>query len=824
MRRISLRMPTVLLALLLGLGACSSGSGASDVADAADVGPADVLASDAADVPAPSEVEGAEAVPDVPADAPADTDATPAPRWTDLVDLRIGTDNYGGAFGGTFPGATRPFGMIQPGPETSNLGKPGILHVAGYYYDDVYLEGISLSHVSGIGAPDFGHVLFMGTDGMTAGKTTEKGYRQKYTHAGETFAVGHYAVDLDSGLRAEATATERAGLLRFTFPAGADPVILLDLGHGSAGADDGAPVRVSDAEVTIDPEGRRITGFATLHGGLSGRVGGIQTYFAAELDVPVDEVGIWEQGQLHPGETHRKATVTDPRVRLGAWLKVSPSSTPLGAGGEGRVVQIKVGISYIDEAAARANLDAEVPGFDFDGTAAATAKAWNDVLGLVEAEGGTPDERTIFYTALYHAFLMPNLYTDADGRYRGFDRQVHAADGFRFFSNFSMWDTYRTLHPLVTLLLPDLSRELMQSLTIMKAQGGFFPKWPVGLGEGGSMVGESAFIVLGDAVVKGVTGFDTATAWAGVVDQLLVKTGGDPTAGMRECYPAYAQVGWCPADVQDGSASKTLEYAYDDFAAAALARALGHDPEAALLEARARTAYASIFRPEVKFFDGRNADGSFLEPFAEFGWGDQWTEGDAWQYRFFVPWDAAGLAALFGGQQPFVDALTAFFEGSVPELGLLVPGKYYWHGNEPDIHSAWMFSDVGRPDLTAKWVRWIMANKYKATPDGIDGNDDCGTLSAWYAFSALGLYPIPGSDRYLVGSPAFTRAVVHLAGGDLVIEAPGAGPDNLYVQSATFNGQPLNEARLSHADLPGGTLVLTMGPQPSGWGHAPQGE
>jgi len=784
----------VSLLLVLLAGACSSGTDAADTA------------ADTRDV--------AEVAPDVgPGDVAVETDVAPAPRYVDLVDLRIGTDNFGGAFGATFPGATRPFGMIQPGPETSNLGKPGILHTGGYYYDDVYLEGLSLCHVSGIGAPDYGHLLFLGVDGMSVAKTTEKGYRQKYTHADETFQVGHYAVDLATGLRAEATATLRAALLRFTFPAGADPVVLIDLGHGSAGANDDAAVIITDAEVTLDPDGRRVSGFATLNGGLSGRIGGIQTFFAAELDVPVSAVGTWEQGELHEGETHRKATVTSPRVRLGAWLKVVPP--------EGGVVHVKAAISFIDEAAARANLDAEIPGFDFDGVAADAANAWNDVLGRVEAVGGTPDERVITYTALYHAFLMPNLFTDADGRYRGFDRQVHTADGFRFYSNFSMWDTYRTVHSLITLLLPDQSRELMQSLTLMKAQGGFFPKWPIGLGEGGSMVGESAFIVMADSLVKGVTGFDTATAWQGVVDQLLRKTGDDATAGMGECYPAYSLVGWCPADQQDGSASKTLEYAYDDFAGSVLARRLGHDAEADLLDARGRAAYANIWRPTDRFFDGRNADGTFVEPFAEFGWGDQWVEGDAWQYRFFVPWDAMGLAALFGGVEPFVQELTRFFEGSVPEVGMLVPGKHYWHGNEPDIHASWMFSDVGRPDLSAEWVRWVMATKYKATPDGIDGNDDCGTLSAWYAFSALGLYPVPARDDYLIASPVFEHVVVHLDGGDLVVDAPGAGPDNRYVQSATWNGAPLNEARLHHADLPGGTLVLTMGPQPSGWGQAP---
>jgi predicted alpha-1,2-mannosidase len=667
--------------------------------------------------------------------------------------------------------------------------------------------------VSGIGAPDYGHLLFMGVDGMTAAKTTEKGYRQKYTHGDETFRVGHYAVNLATGLRAEATATLSAGLLRFTFPADAEPVILLDLGHGSAGSDDGAAVIITDAEVTLDPDGRRLSGFATLHGSLSGRIGGLQTFFAAEVDAPVAAVGIWEQGELHEGETHRRATVTEPRVRLGAWLRVTAPASG--------VVHVKAAISFVDEASARANLAAEIAGFDFDAVAADAAAAWNDVLGRVEIEGGTPDERVIYYTALYHSFLMPNLFTDADGRYRGFDREVHDASGFRFFSNFSMWDTYRTTHSLITLLLPDLSRELMQSLTIMKAQGGFFPKWPIGLGEGGSMVGESAFIVLADAWVKGVTGFDTATAWQGVVDQLLLKPGDNPTAGLRECYPAYSQLGWCPADQQDGSASKTLEYAYDDFAGAALARGLGHAAEADLLDARARAAYASIWRADVAFFDGRNADGTFVEPFAEFGWGDQWTEGDAWQYRFFVPWDAAGLAALFGGLQPFVNELTRFFEGSVPEVGMLVPGKYYWHGNEPDIHAAWMFADVGRPELSQEWVRWVLEAKYKATPDGIDGNDDCGTLSAWYAFSALGLYPVPARDDYLIGSPVFERSVVHLAGGDLVIEAPGAGPANRYVQSATWNGEPLHAPRLHHADLPGGTLVLTLGPEPSGWGQDP---
>jgi len=803
------------LACFLAFGFMACGSDTPGTPDAAadafetieDAAPGDEAPGDVATDERPTD----EAMPEDATDAGPDTVEPPA-RRIDEVNLYIGTGLWGlMGFGGAYPGATMPFGMIHPGPDTGrDTAETPILHVAGYFYGDDKVQGFSNLHIHGIGAPDYGYLLFQPTVGMDDTKTRERGYVATFDHASETLHPGYYAVTMEpNAIRAELTCTDRAAIHRYTWKEGDDAVVLFDVGHARGG-------RISDASITVDPETGRMEGHATLQGGLSGRggVGGIKTYFAAQIDRPIGDHGLWVDGVLDPDATTADVVEVDSEdgVDVGVYLHVTPD--------EAGQARIRIAVSYIGVAEARANLEAELDDWDFDRVEAAAGDAWEDVLARASVEGGTADQRAIYYTALYHSFLMPVLFTDADGRYRGFDREVHDAGDATFYSNFSLWDTYRTLHPLLTLLVPDVQRDMVVSLVRMYEQGGFFPRWPIGLGESGSMIGESAFIVLADSYVKGVTDFDTGSAWAGIVSSSKLPADGGTDVRPRDCLATCLAAGYCPADQCGSSVSKTMEYAFDDFAVAQFAEALGKTDEAAIYRARA-DAWRGLWWDEKQYFWGRNADGSFVEPFDALAFVNLFTEGNAWQYRFFVPFDVAGLVDVFGSDTALVDALAEFFEESVPETEYAgSSGPHYWHGNEPDIHSAYVFAEAGRPDLTQRWARWIADEKYRNAPDGLDGNDDCGTLSAWYVFTALGLYPIPAKDVYVIGSPMFDRATLRLSGGDLVVSAEGAGPDAVYVQSVTFDGTPWTEPTIPHATLAaGGELHFVMGTEPSDWGQ-----
>jgi predicted alpha-1,2-mannosidase len=777
-----LRNRTVFVLSLSLLLACGSSDGDAPTDTSSDLGPSDL-----GDV-AQEEVE-----------------VTPVARVIDEVNLHIGTDNFGFAFGASYPGVTLPFGLIQPGPDTAGaMGNAPILHTSGYFYQDEFIDGFSHGHVHGIGAADYGHVLMMPTLGMDASKTREKGYRSAFSHEEEELWPGYYAVRLaDTDVRAELTATERAAMHRYTFHPGDDAVVIVDLGHAAGGV-------IDDAALTLDPEARRIEGWCILHGALSGRHGGIKTYVSITFEQAMEAYGTWTGEELHEGGATADVDFDEAGVRLGAWVAFDVSDAP--------VVQARVGMSFIDEAAARANAEAEIDHWDFDRVREGAEGAWEELLGAVAVEGGTPAQRTSFYTSLYHSYLMPQLFTDADGRYRGFDEEVRQADGFRFYSNFSLWDTYRTLHSLLVLLVPDVQRDMMVSLLKMYEQDGFLPRWPIGLGEGGSMVGESAFIVLADSLVKGVDDWDHELALEAMLQTSAPEPPKPPAARRRDCLDAYLSLGYCPVDAQGGSTSKTMEYAYDDFAVAQLARAIGRDDVADDYAERA-TWYKNLWNPDTGFFQGRHSDGSFAELDPEV-WEDYFVEGDAWHYLFFVPHDPDGLAEVFGGADALIERLDFFFESSVPEQGLLFPGVYYWHGNEPDLHTAWLYAELGRPDQAQRWSRWILDNKYHTGPSGLDGNDDCGTLSAWYVFTALGFYPVPARDYYLLGSPVFERATLRLPGGELVVRAEGASPEAIYVQSVTWDGEPLTQPRVAHAELAsGGELVFVMGTEPSSWGR-----
>ena len=731
---------------------------------------------------------------------PADggTDAGPPPPsrpatapYTAYVDPLIGTGGLGFGVGSVSPAPQRPFGLARPAPDTSEPdGAPGFNHCAGYYWEDSLIQGFSQVRPHGMGIPEYGVIALMPSDGVDASKTTQTGYRQAFSHDDETVEVGYYDVTLESGTRVELTAGERVARHRVTFPESVEePTLLVDVGHFIGEID------ITGGAVSVDAEAGEIAGHSTFDGGYSGRSGGVTVYFVARFDTPFARHGVWSDGALAEGD---EASGT----AAGAWV-----------GFDGREVEVAVGLSFTDVAHARMNLEAEPEGFD--AMRAATVEAWEALLSRVRIEARSDEELTLFYSALYRSLLMPTLAMDVDGTYRGLDGEVHAVpedDPFRYYTDHSLWDTFRTQGPLLSLLYPALQRDMVRSLMAMAEDGGWMPRWPLGTGYTGGMVGDSAGPWIVDAWVKGVGGFDAARAYA-----LLRRTAFEATPpgapyGGRSGIEPYMELGWVPMD-RGASASLTLEFAYDDWALAKLAEGVGEDEDAAALRERAGN-WRNLWDPASEFLVGRAADGSFPEGELDLlRWQDYYAEGNAWQYLWYVPHDLAGLTEQMGGEARFFERLDFFFESSTRRPQTLLPENYYWHGNEPDIHAPWIYSALGRPDESARWVRWVMRTYYDATPAGIPGNDDAGTLSAWYVFAALGFYPITAADDYLLAAPTLTRAELDLPGGTMVVEAPEASAHTWRLGSVRFEGEPIEDARLPHASLAdGGTLRWELVP------------
>jgi len=727
---------------------------------------------------------------------PADLGPPPTFPGLHVVDPFLGTGAFGAGVGSALPGATRPFGMVKVSPDTrsANGSREGALHCAGYRYEDSLVEGFSHTHLHGTGVTDLGSVLLVPAHGWSPAKVDEDGYSLPLDHGSEEASPGYYAASVgDPPIRVELTATPRAALHRYTFPAGSDAHLILDLGH-ALGTD-----HTTGGRLRLDPEEGTLEGELVCHGGLSGRYGGLPVYASVRVEQPWRAAGVWQDGQVATDGVLEAAG-----DRVGAWLAFAvPADEEL-------VLQVAVGISYIGVLEARRNREAELPGWDFEEVWAAAQQEWEEALGVVEVAGGTADQQTILYTSLYHALQMPTLFTDVDGRYRGFDGAVHEAVGHTYYTDFSLWDTYRNQHTLLTLLYPPRQRDMILSLIRMAEQGGGFPRWPMGIGYTGCMIGSSAEIVLADSFLRGIRDFDALAAFRG----LQVTADGPRPPGarydQREGLVACLAAGCCPADQVSGAVSRTLEYAYADFALAQLAAELGLAEEEARYRERA-SRYAGTWDPATRFFRGRHADGSFPERFDPLEWTSDFVEGDAWHYRFFVPWDVPGLAALFGSERLLVSALDIFFAQAATRPHNPVPDPYYWHGNEPDIHAAYLFAEAGRPAQTARWVRWILDTLYGTGPTGLVGNDDAGTLAAWYIFSALGFYPVPATDRFVVGSPLFPRARLRLPGGVLEIEAPGTSAGVWEVRETRIDGVPLPGSTFRHGQIVhGGRLEFEM--------------
>lgn len=734
-------------------------------------------------------------------------------RHVDWVDPFIGTGGLGFGFGSGVPGPKTPFGMIHPSPDT--MGEHGVIpfyHFGGYYYDDPYIIGFSHTHLYGVGANDMGNILLMPTlNEPSFDATRRKQYRSDFRKETEDARPGYYTVLLDRpNVLVELTATARVAHHRYHYPPMEDNArgyVVLDLGHVIPDA------QIVEAQFAVGEDNQSVEGWVFDVGAFTGRYGGLKIYFAMRFSRPFASVNGFagntfsEDRSLHGVDGEK----------IGAYLGFDLS-------GSDGLLEVQVAISYVSTDNAWLNLTTETPDWDFDAVHEAAEAAWEAEMRVVRFAGGSAEERVIMSTALYHACIMPNLFMDVNNEFIGFDKQTHVAD-FAYHNEFSLWDTYRTEHPFLHLTKPEFSVDLMKSLVKMAELGGDLPKWPQGAGDTGFMVGTPADIAIADAYLKGVTDFDVEFAYERM-SAVAVAPSTQSNYGTRSGVLDYVNLGYVSTD-HSSSVSKTMEYAIADYAMHLLALALGKPQEEADAHLARSKNYANHWDPDRRFFIGRDAEGNFVESFNPLRWENFYAEGTAWQYLWLVPHDPAGLIDVFGTPDSMLETLTDFFELGKEQLEnrtgleLLDAPTYYWHGNEPDIHAAYLFNEVGRPDLTQKWVDWASAFHYSSQPDGIAGNDDCGTLSSWYIFSSMGFYPVAGTPKYWIGRPLFPYAEMTVTNGTLVVEAPGAGGENIYVQSVTLNGQPLTVPWFDHADIAdGGTLHFEMGPEPSQWGRS----
>src|ERR1700677_5179581 len=716
-----------------------------------------------------------------------------------LVDPFIGT----GPDGHTFPGATVPFGMVQLSPDTQiRPFKQSYKWASGYRYEDTTILGFSHTHFSGSGHSDLGDVLLQPISGdvrLEPGdmETPESGYRSRFSHKQERAEPGYYAVDLlDYGIHAELTASTRVGVHRYTYPAGKPAHVLVDLRSSIYNY----PGKVLWSRLRIRDDGT-VTGMRETRGWAPGR----QIYFAMRFSQPIEQHSLYDREPL-PVEYHGfKAPGTSPENTqamegrgLIAVFGFNPQAQPL---------VVKVALSPVSEENAIANMDAEVPGFDFDAVHAAATALWAKPFQSIDITASPEMEKNL-YTAVYHAMQSPNLSMDADGSYRGPDNQVHHAAGFHFVSNLSLWDTFRAEQPLMTLLEPqERTSDLVNSLLASRreSQFGILPIWQEQGIETWCMIGYHAVPEIADAYVKGVRGFDADEALRAVV--------ASATYGPYGSLDEYMRLGYVPVDQDDEAASKTVEYAFDDWTIARMAKEMGKNTEAGLFEKRSAF-WRNNFDASDGFVEPRLENGTYRKPFdpAKAGAGSGFTEGNAWQYSWYQPQDEQGLIDLMGGPGELIARLDEMFDqkvdpatyANVEDISGMI-GQYI-HGNEPSHHLAYLYSYAGAPLKTQARLKQIVDSQYKPTPDGLVGNDDLGQMSAWLIFTSLGFSPVaPASNQYVLGRPFVDRAVLHLPNGKvLTIDSVQLSDDHGFVKDILLNGKSLDRTYVTHDDLMNG--------------------
>jgi len=706
-----------------------------------------------------------------------------------FVDPFIGT----GGHGHTFPGATMPFGMVQLSPDTRKDSWDGC---SGYHYSDSTIMGFSHTHLSGTGVGDYGDIRLMPTTGALLTEPGSEanpasGYRSSFSHSTEQASPGFYRVELsDYNILAELTVTPRTGFHRYTFQDGGEANIIIDLFEGVTSD------KVIGSEIQFISN-TEVSGFRRTQGWAKDQ----HVYFYAVFSKPFESFGIAANEELQPGKKLESGN------RLKAWAGYRLAS--------GEKVLVKVGISAVDAEGARKNLLAENPGWDFDAVKAAATAEWNNELGRIDVSGKNKKDLRVFYTALYHTMIAPNLFNDSDGRYRGHDGLIHQAGNENRYTVFSLWDTFRTLHPLFNLVQRERNAAMIRSMLDIYDKGGLLPVWELAANETWCMIGYHAVPVIADAWVWGNRDFDHQKAL-----EAMQKSASHDHHGLQW----YKQLGYIPANKESESVSKTLEYAYDDWCIASFARSTGKEEVYKEYIQRAQY-YMNLYDPETKFFRGRQ-NGGFIAPFDPTQVNFMLTEANSWQYNFFVPQDINGHIELMGGPAEYEKMLDELFgstEGMSGRQQSDITGLIgqYAHGNEPSHHMAYLYNFVGKPHKSQALLKKIMDELYTDQPDGLSGNEDCGQMSAWYVMSALGMYPVtPGSGYLVIGTPRFEQATVFLDQNKAFrIKAGNLSNKNRYVKSVSLNGQPYTKSYLPVAEiLKGGELVFEMTSSPSSWG------
>ena len=719
-------------------------------------------------------------------------------RLIDYVNPFIGTDG----FGNVYPGAQIPFGGIQISPDTDDFDYDV---AAGYKYNKPTIMGFSLTHLSGTGIPDLGDFLFVpgtGTLKSATGTDTDpdSGYRSCYSHEREAASPGYYTVDLlDYGVKAEMTASARSGILRFTYPAADSAFVMVDLNHTLRWPCEWSSVRLLD-EYTI-------IGSKIVAGWNPDRY----VYFAARFSVPIRDFIILQEGEPVIYNTKRF------RSSLEAWGKGLQACVRFSTT-EGQQVTVRTAVSAVGTDGALLNLQ-EVAGKSFEEVRCEAEKLWEAELGKYQLDPSC-DQATkeTFYTSVYRTAQHPFLFQDADGRFREHDKTIGQAKGWTNYTTFSLWDTYRAFHPLLNLVNQPLQADIANSMLAHydKSAEKMLPIWSFYGGETWCMIGYHACSVLADMIVKGVQGFDYERAY-----QAMKTTATNP---HYDCIPEYTTLGYVPFDKEKESVSKTLEYAYDDWCIAQVAKLLGHEEDYEFFIGRSRN-YRNLIDPETKYMRGRDSEGNWRTPFAPIayqgpgsvnGWGDI-TEGFTMQYTWTVPHAFEDYMAI-AGKDFLRKRLDSIFE---LEMSDDIPGAHdiwgriggYWHGNEPCHHVLYLYNKLGKPEACQKWVRYVADHFYGNTPDALSGNDDCGQMSAWYIFNCMGFYPVcPGSNEYELGSPCVPGLKVRLSGGGtLTVRTKNWSKKNVYVKAVYLNGQKIKGTTIRYEDIKdGGELYFVM--------------
>ena len=723
--------------------------------------------------------------------------AQSAVDYTRFVNPFIGTqtDETGALSGSTFPGATMPQGMVQLSPETEQMvtWDP----CSGYDYNKDVIYGFTHTHLSGTGCTDLIDVSLMPLSRVVSPEDLEAAdFGQHYSHDQESACPGYYQVLLqESGVNVELSSTIRNGIHRYTFPAGKPQTIVLDLDRGTFRGEAyyskrrtydviQAQIRIVD-DHTI--EGYRVvTGWAKLR----------KIYFRAEFSKPFVDHTLMN-GSLNVG----KSDVVNGRT-LRAALSFDPA--------DHRELMVKVALSPVDVDGARKNMLSEASSWRFDDYVKAAHDVWQRNLSCIDVEG-TDEQKTIFYTGLYHVLMQPNTMSDVDGRYMDTNFEIkQMPKGQTYHSTFSLWDTFRAAHPLYTLIAPEIAAQFVRDMVLHHQTYGYLPIWDLWGQDNYCMIGNHAIPVLADAILAEIPGIDVDAAYQAMIESSTRSHYNSP-------FEIWEQYGYMPQTLQDESVSITMEQAFDDACVALVAKKLGRMDDYERFYRRSLF-YRNLFDPTTGFFRPKDEKGRWIANFDPLSYEQPcFVEGNAWQYMWFVPQDPQGLIDLFGGKKGFLKKLDENFSltatsGEVNGNASGFIGQYA-HGNEPSHHTVYLYNFAGKPERTQELVEQVRSEFYRATPCGYAGNDDCGQMSAWYIFSALGFYPFhAGSAEYVIGTPLFTKATLHLANGkDFVIKAEGKTPERIHIKSVKLNGKPIKDYKLTHQQImDGGMLEFKM--------------